>query len=419
MNETFKDNQYLKGIILPSTLTAIKDWAFANCQYLTSVSLPDSLVSIGDSAFTGCTSLASVNFPDALVSIGDEAFKNTPWEEDFLAAQPDDGMVYIGKIAFRYKGAMPNNTAFTVKDGTVGIAGSAFYRCGGLTSVIIPDSVVSIGAWAFGRCTGLTSVTLGKSVESIGSMAFRDCKITALAIPASVTLIAFDAFAGCTSLISLTVDAGSKAFSIQDGVLYNKDKTALVWYPESKPGNSFTIPKTITSIQIKAGPGIATFVNLSAITVEAGNTAFSAQDGVLYSNDMTTLVSYPPNKTGNSFVIPNTVRSIGDGAFHSCKNLTSVTIPASVTSIGGGAFRHVGLTSVVIPASVKSIGFNAFIDIRALTSVTFAPGSKIADGDFGDNVFEGEERNALKTMYLAQGAGTYIRAAPNKPWVKQ
>jgi hypothetical protein len=414
MNETFKDNQYLKGIILPSTLIAIKEWAFQNCQYLTSVTLPDSLVSIGDSAFTGCTSLTSVNFPDSLVSIGDEAFKDTPWEKDFLAAQ-DNGMVYIGKVAFRYKGIMPNNTAFTLQAGTVGIAGSAFYRCVGLTSVTIPDSVVSIDSWAFGRCTGLTSVTFGKSVESIGSHAFTGCtKLTTLSIPASVTSISSSAFTESPGP-TLSVDSGSKAYVMQDGVLYSKNMARLVWYPEGKTDNSFSIPKTVTYID-EWGFFIA---NLASIVVEAGSTAFSAQDGVLYSKDMKTLVSYPPKKTGNSFVIPNTVTSIVDNAFKGCKNLTSVIIPNSVISMGNGAFRGVGLTSVIIPASVKRIDINAFEDISALTSVTFAPGSNIAAADFGNWVFRGEETNALKNLYLAQGAGTYTRAANGRTWIKQ
>jgi hypothetical protein len=316
---------------------------------------------------------------------------------------------------------MPNNTNITLPEGTVGIAGSAFWNCKGLASVIIPDSVVAIEPWAFGRCSALTSVTLGKSVKSIGKMAFRDSKMTALAIPASVTSIASDAFVGCSSLTSLTVDAGNKAFSIQDGVLYNKDKTALILYPEGKPGNSFTIPKTVTSIEIQGSAvlGIAMFINLQAIAVEAGNTAYSAQDGVLYTKNMTTLVSYPPNKTGGSFVIPNTVTTIGVGAFLSCNNLTSVTIPNSVTSIEYAAFRGCGgLDSLVIPASVKSIGSLSFVMGGNRLTITFAAGSNISAGDFAANLF-GHGDTGFKELYLSNGAGTYISADSGRTWAKQ
>jgi hypothetical protein len=417
--QQIKDNQYIKGIILPSTLTAIESNAFSGNTQLVSVTFPDSLVSIGDSAFSGNTQLVSVSFPDSpdsLASIGDETFKNTPWEKDFLAAQPD-GVVYIGKVAYRYKGAMPRNTSLALKEGTVGIAGSAFYRCEGLTSITIPDSVVYINAWAFGRDAGVTRVALGKSVAFIGSDAFRDCKMTALTIPASVTFIHCDAFRECSNLTSLAVDEGNPAYSVQDGVLYNKDKTTLVRYPPNRTGTSFVIPKTVTAIE---KPGFTSmFENLTVVTVEAGSPAFTAQDGVLYSKDMTELVCYPPGKGGSSFVIPDTVKTIGRGAFASCKSLTSVTIPNSVTSIENKAFIDAGLRSVTIPASVKSIGGNAFTDVR-LTSVTFAAGSNIAEKDFGDYVFQGEERNALKTMYLSQGAGTYVRDPANaRVWTKQ
>jgi hypothetical protein len=380
------------------------------------VTFPNSLVTIGDSAFSGCSSLTSVNFPDSLVSIGDEAFKDTPWEKDFLAAQPN-GVVYIGKVAFRYKGTMPDNTRLTLREGTVGIAGSAFYRCGGLTAITIPDSVVSIDSWAFGR-SGIASVTFGKSVSSIGGDAFRDCKnLTEMTIPASVTFIDSSAFVENTNL-TLAVDAGNPAYSMQDGVLYNKNKTMLVWYPAGKTGNSFVVPKTMTSIpELKFFALLGNLV--ASIEVEAGSTAYSAQDGVLYNKDKTTLVCYPVGKTGNSFAVPNTVTSIGRGAFIKCKNLTSVSFPASLSSIGANAFRDTGLTSITIPASVKSIGGNAFVT-NSLTSVTFAPGSKISADDFGNSLFgHPDDDHSLKTLYLSQGAGTYTGSSGQRVWTKQ
>ena len=78
--------------------------------------------------------------------------------------------------------------------------------------------------------------------------------------------------------------------------------------------------------------------------------------------------------------------SIGDGAFHSCSGLTSVTIPNSVTSIGDGAFISCsGLTSVTIPNSVKSIGNYTFQNCFGLTSVTIGSGVT----SIGSNAFDG------------------------------
>ena len=78
--------------------------------------------------------------------------------------------------------------------------------------------------------------------------------------------------------------------------------------------------------------------SLTAITVDALNSAYSSVDGVLFNKSQTTLIQYPAGKAGTSYTIPNSVTSIGDSAFSGCTSLTSVTIATSVTSIGDEAF---------------------------------------------------------------------------------
>ncbi len=72
-----------------------------------------------------------------------------------------------------------------------------------------------------------------------------------------------------------------------------------------------------------------------------------------------------------SVTIPDSVTSIGNGAFEYCFDLASVTIGNSVKSIGRSAFSScIRLTSVTIPDSVESIGEYAFDSCHRLTSVT-------------------------------------------------
>ncbi len=162
----------------------------------------------------------------------------------------------------------------------------AFYGCTGLTSVTIPNSVTSIGGQAFAGCTGLTSVTIPNSVTSIGILSFS----------------------GCTGLTSVYL------------------------------GSGVTTLKYLNLLAVVAGPFFSC-TSLISIEVDAGNTAYSSQDGVLYNKATTTLIQYPIARSA-VFTIPAGVTSIFMGAFKDCTGLTSVTIPNSVTSIGDLAFTR-------------------------------------------------------------------------------
>jgi len=140
--------------------------------------------------------------------------------------------------------------------------------------------------------------------------------------------------------------------------------------------------------------------NLTEIDVDAGNTKYTSQDGVLYNKDKTTLITYPEGKIAASFIIPNSVTGIFDSAFRDCTSLTGITIPNSVTSIGTYAFYGcTGLTGITIPNGVTSIGTYAFYGCTKLRSVTFAGGGVT----LGANTFLGD----LATKYNSEKAGTY------------
>jgi hypothetical protein len=234
-------------------------------------------------------------------------------------------------------------------DSVTSIGNYAFVGCGGVTSLIIPNSVISIGSAAFWICNGLTSLIIPNSVTSIGYSAFSYCNgLTTITIGNSVTSIGEDVFTSCYGLTNIIVDAGNPNYSSVNGILFNKLQDTLLQYPMGKTG-SYIIPNTVTSI---------------------GYQAFAGCRGL------------------TSITIPNTVTSIGDYAFYYCYyGLTSVAIPNSVTSIGKFAFCGCfGLTSVTIGNSVTTIGDYAFYDCIGLTAMYV---KTINPPSVGNNVFYG------------------------------
>ncbi len=246
-----------------------------------------------------------------------------PWysnRSDITSVVIEPGVTSIGSLAF-YE--CSNLTSITIPSGLTSIGEQAFGNCTGLTSITIPSGFISIGDYAFWNCTGLTSITIQNGVTSIGTGAFWNCTgLTSITIPSSVTSIGVNVFYNCTGLTDITVDSNNSSFCSESGVLFNKDKTTLIYYPLGKNDSSYTIPDGVTVIEQYA----------------------------FYCNSKLTSVT-----------IPSGVTSIGEMAFRECSGLTSVTIPSGVTSIGEMAFRECsGLTSVIVPSSVTSIEYNAF-----------------------------------------------------------
>jgi hypothetical protein len=262
-----------------------------------------------------------------------------------------------------------------------GIRDSAFSGNWNITIVTIPDSVTGIGASAFSYCTNLFSVTIGNGVTSIGEGAFAFTGLISVNIPDSVTSIGYVAFVECASLTVINVDVGNRVYTTENGILYNKNKTILIQYPAGKTKTTFIIPDSVTSIEDGA------FNNCSSLT------------SVIIGNGVTSIgkAAFGGCKSLTNVTIPDSITSIGDSAFSGCTDLASITIGNGVTYIGAGAFSGCNsLTSVTIGNGVTDIGiggngsssFNgAFEGCARLTSVTFTPASKVVS--IGNRAFLG------------------------------
>ena len=316
----------LTSITIPNSVKSIGDGAFSGCRGLTNITIPNSVTSIGYDAFANCESLTNITIPNSVTSIGNDAFircnslTNISVVSDSLYYSSENGVLFN-----KYKSKLiqypigNQRKEYTIPNSVISIGRSAFECCNRLTSLTIPNSVTSIGNGAFSSCDGLTNITIPNSVKSIEDNAFSNCDgLTNITIPNSVSSIGYGAFYSCDSLTNIEVASGNLNYSSKDGVLFDKNKSNLIQYPS---GNQRT-----------------------------------------------------------EYTIPNSVKSIGYGAFRVCRKLTSITIPNNVTSIGKYAFTECRkLTSITIPNNVTSIGKYAFMDCRSLTSVTIGNSVKIID----------------------------------------
>lgn len=286
--------------------------------------------------------------------------------------------------------------------------------------VVIPESVThdgvdysvtSIGNEAFYGCHYLVSVNISNHITSIGKYAFCDCyKLTSINIPAGITSIERGVFSGCYELTK--VEIHSNAIVSQDyewlsgkylyNILGNYVQEVVIGEEVTKIGNcafwgyksliSVTIPNSVTTIGSGAFSGCEKLISITipssvtsiesnpfnacsgllSIQVEEGNTVYDSR------NNCNAIIKTADNEivTGcQNTIIPNSVTSIGPGAFHMCTGLTSIDIPSSVTTIKGGAFWYCkGLTSINIPSSITSIGEQAFEGCSALASVNIPNG---------------------------------------------
>lgn len=212
----------------------------------------------------------------------------------------------------------------------------SFSMCDSITSIIMLGGITSIGDYAFYKCSSLKTIIIPNSVVSIGNSAFSDCSsLETITIPDSVISIgSYDnyIFKGCSSLTEIIVDKNNKNYCSEDGILYNNDKTMLLSYPAGKTNTSFTIPNSVSSIKAGAFYGCGFLKNIS---------------------------------------IPDSVTSIAASAFQNCTSLESIIIPYGVTMLFSLFSGCVSLKTVVLPHSLYSIFRNTFSGCNSLETVYY------------------------------------------------
>ena len=245
-----------------------------------------------------------------------------------------------------------------ISDGVTSIGSYAFEECESLSSVSIPASVKSIGERAFQLCFNLSSIVIPEGVENIGDSAFSAAEgIKRITLPSTLKSIGSAAFASLIDLETITLPEGLE--TIGDSAFIGCDRL-----------KTLTIPASVKNIGASICRGCKSF---TGYIVSEANPYYCVVGGVLYTKDMTELLSCLPGVVNTvSFVVPDSVKVIGDEAFYGCAFSGSFTLPKDLEKIGSKAFSGSSIQSLTAPTSLKSVGDYAFSGCKALKTVTFS-----------------------------------------------
>lgn len=263
----FQSCENLQSVLISKGITRIGDHAFAKCHNLKKISLPDSLHSIESYSFYDCTSLARIDIPKNVSYIHPTAFSVCPELHIYV---DKENPVYDSRENCQAIIETATNTLY---------AGNKFTK--------IPSSVTNIGKYAYNGCLGIKEMIIPEGIESIGFMAFGNGSSTTLS---SI----------CSIVIPESVVKIESAFS------FNKNLKSVIW-------NAINCRETIFDMGEHS----------CAPFVDTGVTSFVLGPKVEH---IPSLLFKDMNKL-KSLIIPPSVKTIADNAFHCCRKLTHVQVP--------------------------------------------------------------------------------------------
>ena len=366
-----------------------------------------TVVEIGNGVFYNKSDISSFKIPDTVYKISEGALDGTAWWNN----QPD-GVVYAGKVLYKYKGTVPLNTSIVVEEGTKGITAGAFkdQRLGTLTSITIPGSLRFIGDGAFSLSDSNYAAPIKVSISDLSAwcnidfgnyyanplcnydegLYLNEEKITELTIPGDITEVKEYVFCGTyftkVTIPSSVTSIGNYAFG-SIGNLYIEDSEDVLPVGYDGYNSSGTGSCVLGSSRLKT-----LYLGRDLSYESAKSYGYSP----FYDCDSLTTVE-----------VGDYVTEIGENLFRDCAKLTNVEFSKNTTSIGSYAlYACTSLTSITIPANVANIGNYAFYDCDKIKNIyvkSKTPATIGGNYAFYDQYYD--------TIYVPKGTKDVYKAA--------
>ncbi|MGM9969602.1 MAG: leucine-rich repeat protein [Anaeroplasma sp.] len=351
----FSGIKSLTSLVLPDTIEAINDYAFANCTELIEVTLPTSC-SLGSSVFKGDTKLASIINIDMYDEFSSYIFSGTALTSLELSSNKVINEGAFSNISTLVNVSLGNNTIISSK---------AFMNSNSLTTVSLGTNT-SIDDEAFANCTLLSTINLVNAIDRIGDKAFIGCSSLKNIDLANVSEIGDFAFSNCLAIESIdlsgAIKIGDYAFSTPSDSIALANKLTTLNLPKIQEIGKYAFNKNLKLETVIIGSDIKeigeyAFANCSVLaTVTINGDLSNASDG-LFENDGALI-----NLTINGLT------NIGNNSFYGCSSLTTIDL-SNVVEIGvQGFYGCRSLTSVDLP-KVKKLNISAFLFASSLTNI--------------------------------------------------
>ncbi len=343
-NFLFNSSQ-VNAINFGSQVAAIPNWFAGYLPSLTEVVIPDAVESLDQYTFVMCTGLEAVTLGAGMKAY--EGFYYYGLDNNYES--PALEHIYVSS----------NNANITIVDDVIyskdmtAINYFPYYRSNEVYNV--PTSLKSLAAITFRSRNNLRIINISHDVE----IQFWD--------EAHKLLSPFDM---CKGLVEVNVTNNSKYTSV-GGVLYTKDKSALVYFPCASNFTSFTVPSSVKEIYpyaMRYTSNLKTLVipdNVTGIGEFAISTS-SSLTTVTIGNGLKVLPRscFSTCSVLASVTLPESLQMISANAFYNCSALTTINLPASLKSIGKRAFYNTNLQSVNLPEGLLYIGPQVFYNAK-------------------------------------------------------